>query len=95
MIVTSNIIFLPTLSFSGRRSVTAILARGGKGDINDKNMKDNIKDKMKIVAHCQRHHRLQRRGILLSSIASFFLYECSREVVMVLFPKYIIIIFHC
>ena len=66
--------FLPILSLSGRRSTTVILLRGGKDDIKDKNMKDNIKEKMKMVAHCQRHQRLHKRGILLPSIVAFLLH---------------------
>ena len=83
--------FLPILSLSGRRSTTVILLRGGKDDMKDKNMKDNINDKMKIVAHCQRHQRLHKRGILLSSIFAFLLHGLvlSREAIIVLFPKYI------
>ena len=85
------LILLPILSFFGRRSVTVSLGLDGKGDITDRKMKDKINDKMKIVAHCQRHQRVQYRGIL-SSVAIFVLCGCvdSRKTAIVSFPRYII-----
>ena len=54
-------------------------------------MKDKINDKIKIVAHCQRHQRVQYRDIL-SSVAIFVLCGCVdlRKTAIVSFPRYII-----